>query len=905
MRKYYKYLLTFLVVFSFSVFAININALDYEATAEDINLGTASVGYDKDNYVGHPVITNTGTNTLYLTSAYSKIVLTGEGAENFESGWNSGGGSVGTGEVINKGWIKPKDGLPVGEYSCGYSFQYSENGNDSWEEFDSATVSFKVTNESTSRVQIIMNENVGNNYGTFTVSGGNFDNTIEHNSSVAEFVDIGTNITLTATANSTHNFIGWYNAEEYDISGSANLGIMSWRAVGNALTTNNTYTFNVSNDYYNILPMFESKAGHNNIWATSGGQIAVLYENREEEQTDLDGEHWVNNGMVVDYLKGDSITVKAKANEGFHFVGWFQSDPNASVAENYVREPVLSTNTSYTYMPGVTTVSGVDEPINYITAAFEEDSSEDPSTPNFTSSTTIVKTDTENEVKPYGTDLVAYINEKKQEYIDSASANNTEPKPEWLELYVNTGGVYKYPKYTATVFTGVTYPDDPDCTGITCDGDAIFHYEERYTEVIVTASTTVTVTFDPKDGSEPYEVEVTGGTPVSEPTEPQREGYNFGAWSLNEQILNENTSEIEEGKDFYDFSTPVIEPITLVGNWQKYHTVKFVTNITLPDELKPVDQQVLGGFPPVMPKDSSGNNVVGEYDGYALTSFFLDSTYNVVYSGESISANTTIYLYYRDVYNDFNNKIDNVEISYTKPTSGTEVTMSDISDPDTQEPQLEVKVPDGVNYKLWDDGQNYSNYSLSSSFDGEPYVGILEKGKTYYAQVWLITTNAFDYVFDRNVKVKVNGKQVSASTYMVDFNIIEVVIPINLGSYNIIKGDNQSIDPDNPTDLVVVADGNYSDVDHLEIDGNRLEETDASIEEGSTIVTVSSTYLKKLSNGNHTLSIVYSDGRVTAKFSKGNNPKTIDNIYLYVLAFIVSLGGLIFGIFKFKKTIKK
>ena len=223
-----------------------------------------------------------------------------------------------------------------------------------------------------SRVQVIMNENAGNVSGTYTISGGSFDGTTNYNSAMSDFFTIGTQITLNVTPDEYNTFKGWYNCEEYDISGDNNLGIMGWRTLGAALSTNNEYTFTVTESYYNIMPVFENKAGHNNIWVAGDGEIAVYYENRDEEQTRLDGEHW-STGEVVDYWKGDSITVKARANEGYHFVGWFITDPEASVPENYVREPIVSTNAEYTYQPGITTITGVDEPINYITAVFESD----------------------------------------------------------------------------------------------------------------------------------------------------------------------------------------------------------------------------------------------------------------------------------------------------------------------------------------------------------------------------------------------------------------------------------------------------------------------------------------------------------------------------------------------------
>ena len=217
-----------------------------------------------------------------------------------------------------------------------------------------------------SRVQVI-NTNGG---GTFTILGGTEDGTTHYDNTHSEFFNLGTSLTLTATPDSYHNFIGWYNCEEYEI----NQGIMGWRTVGNALTTNNAYTFTVTNNFYNLMPLYEPKMGHNNIWTTDGGEIAVLYE--QSENPNHDGQHW-GTGEVVDYLKGETITVKARAFDGYRFVGWFITDPLASNPDNYVRDPIVSEGNNYTYQPGVTTIPGVDEPLNYLTAVFELDDRED------------------------------------------------------------------------------------------------------------------------------------------------------------------------------------------------------------------------------------------------------------------------------------------------------------------------------------------------------------------------------------------------------------------------------------------------------------------------------------------------------------------------------------------------
>lgn len=131
-------------------------------------------------------------------------------------------------------------------------------------------------------------------------------------------------------------------------------------------TLTQTYTV----DYVNVNV---KQYGHNNIWATSGGKVAVLYKNRDSnEQPDLDGNTWVQNGLVVDYEVGDEITVKSKPDSGYSFIGWYVSNVQQG-AEYYDNTKLVSQNLSYTYTPGVTTVTGINEPINYLTAVYKED----------------------------------------------------------------------------------------------------------------------------------------------------------------------------------------------------------------------------------------------------------------------------------------------------------------------------------------------------------------------------------------------------------------------------------------------------------------------------------------------------------------------------------------------------
>ena len=117
------------------------------------------------------------------------------------------------------------------------------------------------------------------------------------------------------------------------------------------------------------------------VWAATGGKVAVQYTPSEPNVYELDakdGTNFVPRGEVVQFYSGDEITAKASADEGYRFVGWKHVDieygpdhpseehPSACMGE------VFSTASSYTYRPGVTVIEGDNEAIRYVCADFEE-----------------------------------------------------------------------------------------------------------------------------------------------------------------------------------------------------------------------------------------------------------------------------------------------------------------------------------------------------------------------------------------------------------------------------------------------------------------------------------------------------------------------------------------------------
>ena len=124
------------------------------------------------------------------------------------------------------------------------------------------------------------------------------------------------------------------------------------------------------------------------IWKTNGGQISVDYTPSEPNVYNMpskDPSNWMNGGEVVQFYKGDSITVSARPNPGYEFVGWYHVDiqwaPNSSPDDPHhlpYQGEAISTDTSYTYQPSVTVVPGDSEPLRYVCARFEPTEPVDP-----------------------------------------------------------------------------------------------------------------------------------------------------------------------------------------------------------------------------------------------------------------------------------------------------------------------------------------------------------------------------------------------------------------------------------------------------------------------------------------------------------------------------------------------
>lgn len=289
-------------------------------------------------------------------------------------------------------------------------------------------------------------------------------------------------------------------------------------------------------------------------------------------------------------------------------------------------------------------------------------------------------------------------------------------------------------------------------------------------------------------------------------------------------------------------------------------------------------------------------------------------------------------------------EIKNVDITLTAPTVGNKVlpqgwTGSDtenIVDDGTMEPDTYPTVTTSTDHVMVDGAYWITGaYNEGKENWDDLFFGTFKKDTYYYADINILAETG--YTFGDGLTIKVNGQAPvevfgiydGSSTHCIAklkaTDDEELTPTIDTTTYEFIEGANQTytIGVDETATFRLSTDFSlFENGGAVYVDGTETKEYTAS--SGSTIITLSKAFMSSLSEGEHTLKVAFNTGKsVETKFivakasttaketttttetvtTTSNNPKTGDNIAIWISLMVISMLG-IAGTVKFVKKNK-
>lgn len=223
-------------------------------------------------------------------------------------------------------------------------------------------------------------------------------------------------------------------------------------------------------------------------------------------------------------------------------------------------------------------------------------------------------------------------------------------------------------------------------------------------------------------------------------------------------------------------------------------------------------------------------------------------------------------------------------ITPTKPVEPKEIEVIEINNAtitfkDGDKPVFTGNVPDNKDYAFrcewWSLDSDTGLVSTEPEWGSEIYknkITTFEAGKTYHYGVYV---TAYIADISPDAKLKINGQEVKytrigdendTQSFWVETDLTMTPTAAGASDYKIIEGANGTWTQNSNETLVFRVNGDFSKFTGVKVDGTLIDAKNYTAKSGSTIVTLSTDYLKTLSVGTHKLTVVYTDGECSANF---------------------------------------
>lgn len=339
------------------------------------------------------------------------------------------------------------------------------------------------------------------------------------------------------------------------------------------------------------------------------------------------------------------------------------------------------------------------------------------------------------------------------------------------------------------------------------------------------------------------------------------------------QKLVFSNTELEDSKTIAEYNIQSDATITLIPTWKLTFDSKVNNDATDITEVYVEDYDYYSPqTPPVK-------------NGYTFGGWFAENNNQTRFNFgiTRINSDLNFHAYWAE-------EISEISVVLNAPHVGDTITLDGLGYPDslpvvtTTDSRLQVSA-------YWIKG------TCENDLCEELFSGTFQKNQYYYAYIELEIIDANSYLFVPEVSnnISING---NAPEEVFDGSSIHTwfiaKVQAQSTTYKILS-DKQTYILNSNNAISITADGNLNKLTGIMVDGILISSENYDLENGSTVLTLKSSYLDTLSVGNHTLEFVYSDGSVETLFAVSNakdkvlasnkntiNPQTGDNVMCYI-----------------------
>ena len=341
--------------------------------------------------------------------------------------------------------------------------------------------------------------------------------------------------------------------------------------------------------------------------------------------------------------------------------------------------------------------------------------------------------------------------------------------------------------------------------------------------------------------------------------------------AARQKLVFSNT-ELEDSKTIAEYNIQSDATITLIPTWKLTFDSKVNNDATDITEVYVEDYDYYSPQPPVK-------------NGYTFGGWFAENNNQTRFNFgiTRINSDLNFHAYWAE-------EISEISVVLNAPHVGDTITLDGLGYPNslpvvtTTDSRLQVSA-------YWIKG------TCENDLCEELFSGTFQKNQYYYAYIELEIIDANSYLFVPEVSnnISING---NAPEEVFDGSSIHTwfiaKVQAQSTTYKILS-DKQTYILNSNNAISITADGNLNKLTGIMVDGILISSENYDLENGSTVLTLKSSYLDTLSVGNHTLEFVYSDGSVETLFAVSNakdkvlasnkntiNPQTGDNVMCYI-----------------------